>query len=62
MSDRDQKRKELLVAETHVDIGSILSLQLESLVHTEPLKGLTDEEVRDRLEKFGYNGIVVINR
>lgn len=31
--------------------------ELEKLLQTDPLKGLTDAEAAERLEKFGRNGI-----
>jgi hypothetical protein len=55
MSTADQKQKNLTV-DTHVDMGSVLSLTLEALVKTNPLEGLTDAEVGDRLQQFGHNG------
>lgn len=57
MTQEDHKPKGQLGVETHVDMGSILSLRLEALVKTEPLFGLTDQEVLDRLEQFGHNGM-----
>jgi hypothetical protein len=51
-----QEQKHLTVAETHVDMGSVLSLTLEALVKTSPLDGLTDTQVSDRLNEFGHNG------
>jgi hypothetical protein len=51
-----QEQKHLTVAETHVDMGSVLSLTLEALVKTSPLDGLTDTQVSDRLKEFGHNG------
>ena len=41
----------------HVEVAEEISPELEKLLHTEPLAGLTDAEVAKRLEQFGKNEI-----
>ncbi|KAJ3416895.1 hypothetical protein HDV05_007953 [Chytridiales sp. JEL 0842] len=41
----------------HVEVEDAIDPELEKLLHTEPLQGLTDEEVAERLAKFGPNEI-----
>ena len=41
---------------THVEFEDILEPELEALLVTEPLKGLSNDEVENRLIKFGRNG------
>ncbi|TPX33115.1 H+-exporting ATPase [Synchytrium microbalum] len=43
--------------EVHVEVVEDLDPELEKLLQTEPLKGLTDVEAAERLEKFGKNEI-----
>ncbi|KAJ1952643.1 hypothetical protein EC988_003441, partial [Linderina pennispora] len=41
----------------HVEVAEELAPELEALLHTEPLKGLTNAEVEERLAQFGLNEI-----
>ncbi|KAJ3175448.1 hypothetical protein HK101_010658 [Irineochytrium annulatum] len=41
----------------HVEVAEAVDEELEKLLQTEPLKGLTDAEVEERLAKFGHNEI-----
>ncbi|KAJ2782598.1 hypothetical protein H4R18_002166 [Coemansia javaensis] len=41
----------------HVEVGETLPPELEALLHTEPLKGLTSAEVDERTARFGRNEI-----
>jgi hypothetical protein len=38
------------------EVVDILEPELEALLKTEPMAGLTDKEVNDRLAQFGKNG------
>lgn len=40
----------------HVEVTEDIEPELEALLHTDPVKGLTDAELKERLEKFGPNG------
>ncbi|KAJ1535147.1 plasma membrane H+-ATPase, partial [Cladochytrium tenue] len=52
------EKKALEVKEAvHVEVTEELDPELEALLHTEPLQGLTDAEVETRLTKFGKNEI-----
>ncbi|KAJ3102015.1 hypothetical protein HK100_004437, partial [Physocladia obscura] len=41
----------------HVEVADDIPPELEALLHTEPLQGLTDAEVAERIAKFGLNEI-----
>ncbi|KAJ3414279.1 hypothetical protein HDV05_006808 [Chytridiales sp. JEL 0842] len=41
----------------HVEVADAIDPELERLLHTEPLQGLTDAEVTNRLKEFGPNAI-----
>ncbi|KAL2913885.1 hypothetical protein HK105_206619 [Polyrhizophydium stewartii] len=41
----------------HVEVADAIDAELEQLLQTDPLKGLTDAEVQERLAKFGKNEI-----
>lgn len=42
--------------ETHVEVVDELDAELEALLQTPPLQGLTDAEAQARLQQFGPNG------
>ncbi len=44
------------VSEAHVEVTDELDAELEALLQTNPSEGLTDEDAKARLEKFGLNG------
>ncbi|KAI8822455.1 uncharacterized protein EV422DRAFT_494864 [Fimicolochytrium jonesii] len=44
-------------ADAHVEINDDIDASLEELLKTDPLRGLTDDEVHRRLEEFGPNEI-----
>lgn len=46
--------------ETHVEVTDVLDAELESLLQTEPLQGLTTEDAIGRLERFGPNGMQLV--
>jgi len=53
-----EEKKQLEVKEAvHVEVTEELDPELEKLLQTEPLKGLTDAEVEERIAKFGKNEI-----
>ncbi len=43
----------------HVEIEDDIEPELEKLLHTPPLQGLSDSEAAERMEKFGRNGKVM---
>ena len=43
--------------EKHEEVTDVLEPELEALLHADPMTGLTDKEVNDRLEQFGKNGM-----
>ncbi|KAJ3077926.1 hypothetical protein HDU99_000889 [Rhizoclosmatium hyalinum] len=43
--------------EVHVEVKEEIEPELEKLLHTEPLKGLTTAEAKERLAQFGKNEI-----
>ncbi|KAI8611536.1 hypothetical protein BC830DRAFT_1231865 [Chytriomyces sp. MP71] len=52
------EKKPLKVEEAvHIEVAEDIPPELEVLLHTEPLKGLTDAEVHERTLKFGLNEI-----
>ncbi|KAI8617600.1 hypothetical protein BC830DRAFT_1166862 [Chytriomyces sp. MP71] len=54
----DTEKKPLKVEEAvHVEVAEDIPPELEALLQTEPLKGLTDAEVQERTLKFGLNEI-----
>ncbi|KAJ3064406.1 hypothetical protein HDU98_012183, partial [Podochytrium sp. JEL0797] len=59
MSHEDKIDKKPLQMEeaVHVEVEDDISPELEALLHTEPLDGLTDEEVAARTLQFGLNEI-----
>ncbi|KAJ3206609.1 hypothetical protein HDU67_008048 [Dinochytrium kinnereticum] len=52
MTDKNEKQ---LTEEVHVKIDEEISEELESLLQTDPTKGLTNDEVKERLGRFGRN-------
>ncbi|KAJ3078170.1 hypothetical protein HK102_004689 [Quaeritorhiza haematococci] len=52
-----EEKKESSPAEVHVEVTDDIDPELEKLLQTPPLEGLTDDEVQKRLEKFGKNEI-----
>lgn len=48
-------------AEEHVEITDELDAELEKLLQTPPLEGLTDAQVNERIEKFGRNGLCLLS-
>ncbi|KAJ3321218.1 hypothetical protein HDU76_000131, partial [Blyttiomyces sp. JEL0837] len=53
---KDQKSKGVPGEEVHVEVKDELDPELEKLLQTEPLKGLTTAQVQERIAKFGKNG------
>jgi hypothetical protein len=51
--------KDKLEREEHVEIIDELDAELEKLLQTNPLEGLTDAQVAERLQHFGRNGIAL---
>ncbi|CAJ0751966.1 9735_t:CDS:2 [Entrophospora sp. SA101] len=51
----DINSKVELIEQKHVGIQEDILPELEALLHTNPLEGLTTEEVQKRLEQFGRN-------
>nr|CAG8487716.1 15457_t:CDS:2 [Entrophospora candida] len=51
----DINSKVELIEQKHVGIQEDIPPELEALLHTNPLEGLTTEEVEKRLEQFGRN-------
>ncbi|CAG8484979.1 13284_t:CDS:2, partial [Dentiscutata heterogama] len=49
-----------LIEHKHVENVEELSEELEELIKTDPSKGLTSEEAKDRLERFGRNEIAEV--
>ncbi|KAI8929515.1 hypothetical protein BC831DRAFT_443933 [Entophlyctis helioformis] len=56
MSDNKPDKKDDDV-HVHVEVSDAIDAELELLLQTDPSKGLTDDEVRERLAKFGQNTI-----
>ena len=53
-----EEKKPLEMKEAvHVEVVEQLDAELEALLQTEPLQGLSDKEVQVRIEKFGLNEI-----
>ncbi|KAJ3187305.1 hypothetical protein HDU85_006593 [Gaertneriomyces sp. JEL0708] len=50
-------KKDVPAEETHVEVTEALEPELEALLQTEPLDGLTDAQVQERLTQFGANEI-----
>ncbi|KAJ3165318.1 hypothetical protein HK101_000238 [Irineochytrium annulatum] len=60
MTDKDAKKgdhKPAAGEEVHVEVKEEIPPELERLLQTEPLKGLTRAEVEERLTQFGRNEI-----
>ncbi|KAI9504176.1 H(+)-ATPase [Coemansia spiralis] len=53
----DEKKATEFEDHQHVEVSEELSPELEALLQTEPLKGLTSTEVSERLAQFGKNEI-----
>jgi H+-transporting ATPase len=52
-----QKGEVKMEEHIHVEVEDAIDPELEKLLHTDPLKGLTDAEVQERLVQFGPNEI-----
>jgi hypothetical protein len=50
------KDKVVAPAEVHVEVTDEIEPELEKLLHTPPLQGLSDAQVSERLAQFGPNG------
>lgn len=44
----------------HVEIEDDIGPELEKLLHTPPLQGLSDVQAQERIEKFGRNGKIYL--
>ncbi|KAJ3212768.1 hypothetical protein HDU83_009183 [Entophlyctis luteolus] len=53
----DGKKPLKMEEAVHVEVADDIPPELEALLHTEPLHGLTDAEVAERTAKFGLNEI-----
>ncbi|KAJ3079233.1 hypothetical protein HK102_003936, partial [Quaeritorhiza haematococci] len=51
------EKKEAAAAEVHVEVTDDIDPELEKLLQTPPLQGLSDDEVQKRLAQFGKNEI-----
>ncbi|CAG8559604.1 20789_t:CDS:2 [Dentiscutata erythropus] len=49
-----------LVEHKHVEVADEIPPELEALLHTDPSTGLTTDEAKDRLEKFGRNELAEV--
>jgi hypothetical protein len=52
------EKKEESDAQVHVEVNDELDAELEKLLQTPPLEGLTDAQVAERLAQFGKNGML----
>ncbi|KAJ3061349.1 hypothetical protein HDU98_002750, partial [Podochytrium sp. JEL0797] len=55
--DKIDKKPLQMEEAVHVEVEDDISPELEALLHTEPLDGLTDEQVAARTLQFGLNEI-----
>ncbi|KAJ3004745.1 UNVERIFIED_CONTAM: hypothetical protein HDU68_004916, partial [Siphonaria sp. JEL0065] len=53
----DGKKPLKMEEAVHVEVADEISPELEALLHTEPLHGLTDAQVAERTAQFGLNEI-----
>ncbi|KAJ3070546.1 hypothetical protein HDU98_006474 [Podochytrium sp. JEL0797] len=53
----DGKKPLKMEEAVHVEVAEDISPELEALLHTEPLEGLTDAQVTERTAQFGLNEI-----
>lgn len=62
-SEKPSEKKPLEVEETvHKSHEDEISPELEELLHTDPSKGLNQQEVAERLAKFGRNELAEVKR
>ncbi len=52
----EETKTEDIHEEEHIEVADALDPELEKLLLTPPLSGLTDNQVKDRLVQFGRNG------
>ncbi|RUS19775.1 E1-E2 ATPase-domain-containing protein [Endogone sp. FLAS-F59071] len=63
ISERPSEKKSLEVEETvHKSHEDEISPELEELLHTDPVKGLNQQEIAERLAKFGRNELAEVKR
>ncbi|CAH1761083.1 9143_t:CDS:2 [Entrophospora sp. SA101] len=59
-NDTKEKSNVEIIEQKHVEVSEDIPPELEALLHTDPSKGLTAEEARQRLEQFGKNELAEV--